>query len=325
MSIAPFLCLRCGHDAATLVLDRVCDTRFGVDGAWSIVQCDTCGLEHTAPRPTGPELGELYAKHYNFGGSRDSAYSRMRSRFLNSPLYKLFLAIDGDIAFEAALPPAAGKTRLLDVGCNEGRKMMLYRGNGFAAEGLEVNPVAADAARALGFPVHVGDLADIAEDGGFDVIVMGQVIEHVLDLDETLAQCRRLLGPGGSLWLSCPNAKSWLRGAFGRAWINWHIPFHITHLRAEDLSDLLARNGFSVQDIRSETPALWFAQSMISALFARPPRPTRAFRNPLLLIGLMGLARGLLFPWLMLANATGHGDCLVSRSRKTGETARRNT
>lgn len=309
-----FRCLRCGHGEAALVLDRVRDTRFGVDGAWDIVRCTACGLEHTAPRPDGPELGRLYAAHYNFGGSDEGAYSRLRRRLLTSPLYRLFLAIDGDIAFEAAAPPAPGRTRLLDVGCNEGRKMLLYRRNGFAPEGLEVNPVAAGAARALGFPVQVGDLADVTDDGGFDVIVMSQVIEHVLDLDATLAQCRRLLRPDGALWLSCPNALSWFRGAFGRSWINWHVPFHITHLRAEALRAVLKRNGFAVEGVRTETPALWFAQSAIAALFARPPKPARALRNPLLVIALMGLARGLLFPWLVLANAFGRGDCLVVRS-----------
>ncbi|MEZ5668134.1 MAG: class I SAM-dependent methyltransferase [Alphaproteobacteria bacterium] len=314
--MSDFRCLRCGHTAAARVLDGVPDARFGVPGAWDIVRCGACGLDHTAPRPTGPQLGALYAQYYNFGGSDEGAYSRLRRRFLTSGLYRLFLAIDGDIAFEAAKPPAPDRTRLLDVGCNEGRKLLLYRRNGFAAEGLEVNAVAAAAARRLGFTVHEGDIADLVDPQGFDVLVMSQVIEHVLDLDAALGHCRRLLRPGGALWLSCPNARSWFRALFGRRWINWHVPFHITHLRGRDLSAVLERNGFVVETVRTETPALWVAQSVIAALFARPPRPTRAFRNPLLVIGLMGLARGLLFPLPMLANALGRGDCLVLRARR---------
>ena len=42
---------------------------------------------------------------------------------------------------------------LLDVGCNEGRGLTMYAGNGFQAEGLELNRVAADAARQKGFVV----------------------------------------------------------------------------------------------------------------------------------------------------------------------------
>ena len=311
-----FQCLRCDNDSASHVLDGVRDTRFGVAGAWNIVRCTDCGMEHTAPRPTSSELGELYAAHYNFGGSDDGAYSRLRRRILTSKFYQAFLAIDGDIAFEAAKPPDPAATRLLDVGCNEGRKMLLYRANGFAPEGLEFNPVAAEAARALGFPVHIGDLSDLTDAAGFDVIVLSQVIEHVLDLNATLADCRRLLKPGGALWLSCPNARSWFRGTFGRRWINWHVPFHITHMRASDLRDILGRNGFDVASLRTLTPALWFAHSVISTVCARPPKPTRAFRNPLLIMALIGLARGLIFPWLMLANAMGKGDCLVIRTRR---------
>ena len=57
-------------------------------------------------------------------------------------------------------------------------------------------------------------------------------------------------------------------------------------------------------------------QSVIAALFAKPGRPTRQMRSPLLVIGLMLLARGLCFPFLWLANRLGRGDCLVYRARK---------
>jgi 2-polyprenyl-3-methyl-5-hydroxy-6-metoxy-1,4-benzoquinol methylase len=42
----------------------------------------------------------------------------------------------------------------------------------------------------------------------FDVIVMGFVLEHVADPDRILRQFRRFLAPGGSLFVTVPNAES---------------------------------------------------------------------------------------------------------------------
>ena len=93
-------CLACGGDLAT-ELPQVFDTRFGVAQPYGIARCRTCGLVQTVPRPSGDELGRLYAKHYNFGGERGTFYTRARARFLASRLYRLWLALDGDISFHA--------------------------------------------------------------------------------------------------------------------------------------------------------------------------------------------------------------------------------
>lgn len=308
-------CVSCGGALVAVLVD-VHDTRFGVVGRFDIAGCASCGLEQTLPRPTPDQLTALYEEHYNFGGSRDeSRYGRLRQAFLTSAAYRLFLAIDGDVSFHGVAAARPG-VRLLDYGCNEGRGLELYRANGFAVEGLEPNRVAAERARARGFTVHNAGLAEFRPREPYDVVVLSNVLEHALDPGEMLAQVGRLLAPGGEAWVSCPNGESWLRRLFGRAWINWHVPFHVVHFSRATLERALDESGFAVTDARQATPALWVAQSVIAALFARPGRPTRQMRSPFLVIGLMLLARGLGFPLLWLANRLGRGDCLVWRARK---------
>ena len=53
------------------------------------------------------------------------------------------MGLDGDISFYSK----HGKGRLLDIGCNEGRGLPIYKTNGFVVEGLEVNELAAAKAR----------------------------------------------------------------------------------------------------------------------------------------------------------------------------------
>lgn len=283
------------------------DTRFGVPGEYSFALCEACGLEQLSPRPSQEELDRLYASHYNFGGERGTAYTSLRRRFHGSRLYRLWTRIDGDVFFHGR----KGSGRLLDVGCNEGRGLAIYRENGWRAEGLEPNAGAAEAARGLGFAVHAGPLQVFSPEHPYDVVVLSNVLEHSPDPRGMLRRVRALLAPGGRLWVSAPNGGSVLRKIFGRSWINWHVPFHIVQFTRATLGRLLEETGFRVESVRLETPALWAAQSLIAAAFARPGVPTRQLRNPALVGPLMAGIRALLFPLLWLANRSGRGDCLV--------------
>jgi 2-polyprenyl-3-methyl-5-hydroxy-6-metoxy-1,4-benzoquinol methylase len=304
-------CILC-HTKLDETMDNVFDTRFGIDSIYAIARCPLCGLEQTTPLPGQDELNRLYETYYNFGGEKNTGYTRLRAGFLNSFLYRFWLALDGDISFQQN----SGSGKLLDVGCNEGRGLGFYRANGFAAEGLELNSRAAEVARSKGFTVYGNTLEGFASEGNYDVIVLSNVLEHSLDPGVMLQHIHRLLAPSGMVWISCPNSHSWLRYVFGRYWINWHVPFHIVHFSPDTLNQLLVKSQFEVIDVRQETPALWVAHSIIARIFSRPGQPTRQLRSAAMVAPLILLIRGLIFPLLWLGNLSKRGDCLVVSARK---------
>jgi SAM-dependent methyltransferase len=309
-----FSCFLC-NGPVSLVYRDLYDTRFGTDRLYSVYECGSCRCGQLMPSIGIGELKELYRRHYNFPGRGDAAYHRIRSRFLGSFFYRFWLRIDGDISFHLE----RGVGRLLDVGCNEGRGLRIYRNNGFTVEGLELNERAAAAAAKQGFTVHTTPLEDFSPEERYDVVVLSNVLEHSLDPRDMLARIRRLLKPGGQLWISCPNNRSWLRRLFGKNWIHWHVPFHRFHFSRPSLEGLLAAQGFSVAEVRLRTPALWASHSLIAWLFARRGRATTRLRNPRLLVALMTAFRGLLCPLLWLGNRLGTGDCLAVKAKKTGD------
>lgn len=304
-------CLLCGSELVP-VLEHVFDTRFGLPGTYSIHGCRRCGLEHTLPRPEQDELNQLYEEHYNFSRVTGRSYRGLRRLLHSLLLYRLWLAIDGDVSFHSR----RGRGRLLDVGCNEGRGLTFYRANGFIAEGLELNSVAAAAARAQGFSVHELPLDELLPEQPYDVIVMSNVLEHFIDFREGLVDVRRLLAENGQLWVSLPNCHSWLRRRFERAWINWHVPFHIVHFSHKTLGRALREAGFDIQREKQITPALWVAQTIIARFFARQGRVTKAMRDARLIVPLILFSRFFLFAWLWLNNRLHRGDCLVVTARK---------
>lgn len=304
-------CILCGG-ALEKGVSNLFDTRFGVDHSYEVRRCLDCGLEQMFPVPTPAELKTLYESHYNFGGERKTLYTNLRDWFFSSLLYRLWIRVDGDVAFHSR----RGSGRLLDIGCNEGRGLKIYARNGFRVEGLELNQTAAAVAREAGFIVHTSDIGDLSGSTPYDVVVLSNVLEHAPDPRQMLRDICRKLKPGGQVWISCPNSRSWLRTVFGSLWINWHVPFHITHFSAETLEKLLRETGFATIETRQITPAHWVTSSLIARIFAKKGRPTRELRNPILVAILLVLVRLVFFPALWLGNRLGQGDCLLAAATK---------
>ena len=306
--VQPASCMACASALRSCDGPRLFDTRFGIPGVWSLSRCSQCGLEHLQPVPAPAELKDLYERYYNFGGEKGTLYIRLRHWFFTSILHRIWAGLDGDISFYTR----KGNGRLLDIGCNEGRGLAIYTANGFEVEGLELNEAAAAIARKGGYPVRTQLLEEFTPTKRFDVAVLSNVLEHSLDPALMLRDVHRVLRPGGEVWISCPNARSWMRPLFGGGWINWHAPFHIVHFTPDTLQSLLERCGFHDVKIRQISPSLWSTGSIIASLFARPGKPTRQLRNPVLVLGFMLISRFLCFPALWLGNRLGRGDCLIT-------------
>jgi hypothetical protein len=180
-----------------------------------------------------------------------------------------------------------------------------------------LNETAAAVARRAGFRVFTSSLDDLIPDAPYDVAVLSNVLEHALDPKAMVLAARRLINDDGEVWISCPNSQSWLRPVFERWWINWHVPFHITHFSPLTLRRLLEESGFGHVEIRQITPALWVASSIIARLFARRGTPTRELRNPFLIFALVLSCRVLLFPLFYWGNRRGRGDCMVATAAKS--------
>lgn len=308
------VCLICGSKV-TVELQKLFDTRFGIEKVWDICRCADCEIEQTVPPPSSEELKDLYETYYNFGGEKGTIYTCFREYFFSSVLYRFWLIVDGDISFHNQ----KGSGRLLDVGCNEGRGLQIYLDNGFVVEGLELNELAAIEARKGGFRVYTDPIETLQPKDPYDIVVLSNVLEHSLDPKDMLTHVARILKPGGQVWISCPNVDSWQCKVFGKYWINWHVPFHIVHFSQSTLTKILQQTGFEVKEIRQESPALWAAHSIIVRLFARLGKPTKHLRNPLLITTLLILIRVFFFPLLWLGNRLGRGDCLVVLAQKVSE------
>lgn len=112
------------------------------------------------------------------------------------------------IAFVMSHIPATG-ARILDLGCWDGAYAARYKRAGNYVAGIESSPTAARMARERGVDARVGNVMETHHfDERFDIVVAGEIIEHVFDTDDFIKIVSSYLKPGGLLVVTTPNVAS---------------------------------------------------------------------------------------------------------------------
>ena len=96
---------------------------------------------------------------------------------------------------------------ILEVGCSSGYVGATLVAKGHRVTGVEVDAGAAQAARAVLQEVHTGDADGFFAahpDRRYDAILLGDVLEHMVDPAATLRRCVAHLADGGSVAISLP-------------------------------------------------------------------------------------------------------------------------
>ena len=96
--------------------------------------------------------------------------------------------------------------RVLDLGCRDGALTRTFA-DGNEVVGVDADRDALAEAARRGIETHWADLdqALTFDDASFDVVVAGELIEHLRDPDGFVAEVRRVLRPGGTFVGSVPN------------------------------------------------------------------------------------------------------------------------
>ena len=147
-----------------------------------------------------------------------------------------------EVVYQHLAQHCAGRD-VLEAGCGEGYGADLIADRAHRVIGLDYDDSAVAHVRAR-YPrveMHQGNLAELPlADGAVDVVVNFQVIEHLWDQGQFVAECFRVLRRGGALLMSTPNRITFSPGRDTP--IN---PFHTRELNAAELAELLLDAGFT--------------------------------------------------------------------------------
>ena len=202
--------------------------------------CPSCHLSFVFPQPSADELKEkVYSYESGYQGNRNEDISVVLENKRSATI----------LDFLAREKP---KGSLLDVGCSNGQFMFWANKRGLSSSGVEINRRTADVARKNGFEVYGGFLETAPfKKESFDIVFLGDVIEHVNDPRALMETCRGFLKKGGLLVISTPNVDCfWSKSTFllyrlfRIPWSSLTPPHHLFQFSESNLTTLLSQSGF---------------------------------------------------------------------------------
>jgi 2-polyprenyl-3-methyl-5-hydroxy-6-metoxy-1,4-benzoquinol methylase len=175
--------------------------------------------------------------------------------------YHIELDGSGDTSHALMLELVGATKRVLDVGCATGYFAQALTAAGNTVSGVEYDAEAAEAARPHLKDLVVGDLEalDLVKEFGehaFDVVVFGDVLEHLRDPVPVLRQAHKLLAPNGSVIISVPNVAhgdvrlALLAGQFPYGKLGLLDETHTRFFTRDNLDTFLRASGFAAVDVR---------------------------------------------------------------------------
>lgn len=155
----------------------------------------------------------------------------------------------------APLLPERRDAALLDLGCGLGYFLSYLKARGYtSASGVDASPQMAEAARARGLSVELGDMKEALKKraGTLDVVCATDVLEHCDkdELIELLDLANAALKPGGTFLCHTVNADGLIWGRMRYIDLTHELAF-----TRYSLSQLFTVTGFKDPVFRAVTPA----------------------------------------------------------------------
>jgi SAM-dependent methyltransferase len=136
------------------------------------------------------------------------------------------------IVYEWIGARVAGK-RVLDMACGEGYGSEVLSRSAASVVGIDANPDAYEHARLRyrrqNLVFERGMVEMYGEPGAYDVVVFLQTIEHVQDPAAVLEHFKRILVPGGVVYVSTPNVLTLAPPGRSKSDNPWHMREYRAH------------------------------------------------------------------------------------------------
>ncbi|MEN9704242.1 MAG: hypothetical protein RLZZ393_121 [Pseudomonadota bacterium] len=243
------------------------------------VRCG-CGLIYKRSEHPDPAAGEFYESGYFGAGDQGRRYTQRTRRRIQKSRNQILDALN----FVPAGP-------LLDIGCSVGYTLRAARDLGLEPTGSDLSQYAIKTCREQGFRAEVGELSGLPfADGEFGLVTMKHVLEHTPVPRAALREVRRVLRPGGGIFIAIPHAgyrkavrapqssRYYQPAAHGREHFVYYTPATLSRLLADEGYRVVAVNPCLVHRTASFprrlgevllAPLRWVAQGLADGLGLR--------------------------------------------------------
>lgn len=254
MDISNFECNLCKCKSGKTIPFRY---KFKEKFLWG-VKCDACELISIWPRPSNEEITEMYASDY-FTGS-DNQTHHMDVAYVD------LLASDDYSEGIKEIQKFTANGNILDIGCATGNFLHALKKNGYTVKGIELSEYASEYGKKnfgidiINKPYDFNLLNHELLENHFDVILMGDVLEHFTNPTEAIELTHKILKPGGVAVIQLPGTLNLISSKI--AFFIYRMigsqktmlipPYHLTEFNAKTARRMFEKCGFNNIKIKQD-------------------------------------------------------------------------
>jgi SAM-dependent methyltransferase len=223
-------CYNCGSEERAF---------YAEENGFSLVKCSACGLVYLQDRPGDKEIDQAHKQGKHTGLKELDVTGTFSEQKIATYLGVLADMFKAEPAVRAAW---------LDVGCGHGEFMVAvqqYSRGKIIARGTEPNIHKQSSAQKRGLNVGFFDLE--THDGKYDFVSLLNVYSHLPDPPVFLELIKKLLNPGGELFLQTGDTAELSPVEHYRP---FYLPDHLSFASETIVTDILKRLGFEVVSVR---------------------------------------------------------------------------
>jgi SAM-dependent methyltransferase len=260
------LCLNEGPHERTF---EVKEMLYGTGAPHAYFECAACGSVELIDKDQDPAV--MYpANYYSFNAkpkpALKAAFSTLRDALALKTDLETSTLLGDPVGFEIlrTLRAAGAKpeSRILDVGCGDGKLLRRLQTLGFSRLS-GADPYVPQGTTEDGLTIHKKTIFEV--DGPFDLIMFNHSLEHAHDPVAELTAARERLAPGGKILVRIPVAGGFAHRTYGASWIQLDAPRHFCVPTVKGMDAAARRAGLATADIRYDSHAFQFIGSELSA------------------------------------------------------------
>lgn len=225
--------------------------------SFGIWQCANCSLRFTQNIPGIEDIGRYYRSENYISHTETSKglvnwlYLRVRKYTLSSK--RKFIEDEGGVK----------KGSLLDIGAGTGAFVHHMKTNSWNVEGVEPDGGAIErASREYQLSLKPSSALFTFNNQSFDAVTMWHVLEHVHDLHGYIMQIKKIIKPGGTIFIAVPNYTSYDAEYYRSSWAAYDVPRHLYHFSPASMHELMKKHGLVVKKMQP----MWFDSFYVSLL-----------------------------------------------------------
>jgi SAM-dependent methyltransferase len=266
-------CRVCGASISGSRKHKVREMYFGSREWFSYVECSSCGSLQIEEIP--PDLSRFYPANY-YAQAAPAVYQEnivQRARYLlrgqltlhqlghRSLIGSLISALHHGknalpIWLDGRYVNVTLDSRILDAGCGNGVLLAGLRRFGFRRlEGIE--PFIKAGIDYGTVKIHRTTLEGFSG-GGYDLIMLHHVLEHLPEPSTALGQLAKMLAPGGRILIRIPVAGSYAWRHYGTDWVSLDAPRHLVLYTPCALRQVAERCGLEMCGMYYDSGAFQF-------------------------------------------------------------------